>query len=431
MSEGPASDSAGPPESADVVVIGGGIVGCATAYFLAKRGVSVALCEKGRIGAEQSGRNWGFVRQQGRDPAEMPMMIESLRIWAGLGEAIGEDVGFARGGSLYLARDAKELDELAAWLPVAEAHQLDTRVLDRAGVDRLIGGAEGRWAGALYTASDGRAEPALAAPALGRAAGRAGAAVLTRCAVRTLETSAGRVSAAVTERGTIRTSRVVCAAGAWTRLFSGNLGVTVPQLKLRGTVARTAPVPRFTECNAWSMPVAVRPRADGGYTVAHGSASEHSITPDTLRFFRLFLQGLRAERGKLRLRLGKPFLTELAAPKRWRGDEVSPFERTRVLDPAPDRRLLRRIREGLRRWYPPLAEVPFVETWAGMIEAAPDALPMIEEVSALPGYIVASGFSGHGFGLGPGAGRVLADLAMARDPGHDLAPFALSRFALG
>ena len=91
------------PSSADVVIVGGGIVGVSTAYFLARKGVSVALFEKGRIAGEQSGRNWGWVRQQGRSPVELPLMIQSLGIWQGLSAEVGEDLGFRQGGSLYLA----------------------------------------------------------------------------------------------------------------------------------------------------------------------------------------------------------------------------------------------------------------------------------------------------------------------------------------
>ena len=124
------------PDSADAVVIGGGIVGCSTAYFLAKRGLSVVLCEKGRIAGEQSGRNWGWVRQQGRDPAEMPMIMDSLRIWRGLKEETGEDLGFHQGGSLYLARNRSELEKDAKWLATAEQFQLDTRLVDGRGAQR-------------------------------------------------------------------------------------------------------------------------------------------------------------------------------------------------------------------------------------------------------------------------------------------------------
>ena len=89
----PLAPPAALPAAADVVIIGGGIVGVSTAWFLARQGVQVALCEKGHVAGEQSGRNWGWVRQQGRDAREMPMIIASLNIWRGLAEAIGEDVG--------------------------------------------------------------------------------------------------------------------------------------------------------------------------------------------------------------------------------------------------------------------------------------------------------------------------------------------------
>jgi len=171
------------PDAADVVIIGGGIVGVSTAWFLARQGVSVALCEKGHIAGEQSGRNWGWVRQMGRDTRELPMMIESMRIWAGLAQEIGEDVGFERGGCLFMAQTSKSLNETAQWLSIAKDHELDTRIVEGRELDDLADGASKRWVGALYTASDGRAEPHKATPAISRAAARAGASILTGCAV--------------------------------------------------------------------------------------------------------------------------------------------------------------------------------------------------------------------------------------------------------
>ncbi len=416
------------PESADVVVIGGGIVGCSTAYFLAKRGISVLLCEKGRIAGEQSGRNWGWVRQQGRDPAEMPMVMDSLRLWRGLKQETGEDLGFVEGGSLHLARNQAELEASAKWLPTAEQFQLDSRLVDGRELGDLIEGADGRWAGALYTPSDGRGEPALAAPALARAAARLGAVVATSCAVRGLELAAGRVSAVVTERGRVKTSTVVCAAGVWTSLFCGNLGVIVPQLKTRGSVMRTAPAPQILNGQAASKGVAIRRRQDGGYSVAHGGASEHLIGPDSFRFFGMFLPALRAHRKKLRLSAGGRFFEEWKLPRRWALDAESPFEATRVLDPKPNPRILAQARRNLARDFPELANVAIAESWAGMIEASPDVRPIISTVDGMGGLIVSTGYSGHGFGIGPGAGRATAELAAGDVPAVDLSPFRLSRF---
>ncbi|HQR23495.1 MAG TPA: FAD-dependent oxidoreductase [Steroidobacteraceae bacterium] len=229
------------PASVDVAIIGGGIVGCCAAWFLAREGLSVGLFEKGRIAGEQSGRNWGWVRQQGRSPVELPMMMRSRRLWPELQRELGEDLGFRQGGCMYLAATQVQLDVISPWLVVAREHGLDTRLLTRSELGGVLRGDLTKWAGALYTASDGRAEPNRAAPAIARGARRAGAHIVTGCAARGLQTAAGRVQGIVTEKGAVSARSVVCAAGAWTRLFCRSLGITVPQLMVLGTVARAAP----------------------------------------------------------------------------------------------------------------------------------------------------------------------------------------------
>ena len=416
------------PSSADVVVVGGGIVGVSTAYFLARKGVSVALFEKGRIAGEQSGRNWGWVRQQGRSPIELPLMMQSLGVWQGLSAELGEDVGFRQSGSLYLAESPTELEALAEWLPVARAHGLDTRMLSTSALDEVLRPDGVKWAGAMYTASDGRAEPNRASAAIARGAARAGARIFTSCAVRGIERAAGRVGVAITEHGVVATRAVVCAGGAWTRLFCGSLGVTVPQLTVLGSVARTAPADQVLAGEAWSPRVAIRRRADGGYTVAHGGSFLHSITPATFRFAGKFLPALRQGHGSTRLMIGGEFFRALVTPARWRLDVPSPFERERVLDPLPEPRVLAQVRAALHRWFPAIASAPFVETWGGMIETSPDVLPIISRVEGLEGFHVATGFSGHGFGIGPGAGKLIADLVTGAAGADEVSAFRLSRF---
>src|SRR6266849_641222 len=227
------------PARADVVMIGGGIIGASTALFLAQRGVSVLLCEKGHIAGEQSSRNWGWCRKMVRDPRELPLVIESLRLWQGMNRMVEAETGFRTCGIMYLADKAEDLARLEGWLDYAREYQLDTRVVDGTEVARLLPGSAKPWAGGLYTASDGKAEPQLAAPAIAGAARRHGAAILTRCAVRGIETASGHVSAVVTEKGRIACGSAVLAGGAWSRLFCGNLGIGLPQLKVLASVMRT------------------------------------------------------------------------------------------------------------------------------------------------------------------------------------------------
>ena len=416
------------PRSADVVIIGGGIVGCSTAYFLAREGVSVALFEKGRIGGEQSGRNWGWVRQQGRSPIELPLMIRSLRYWQELQRDLGEDLGFRQGGSLYLAENSTQLAELGEWLKVARAHELDTRLLSGHELAAVLKSDGEKWAGALHTASDARAEPNRAAPAIARGARRAGAHIVSQCAVRGIERAAGRVNGVVTEHGVVAAPAVVCAGGAWTRLFCGSLGISVPQLTVLGTVARTAPAVQLLEGEAWAPQIAICRRADGGYTVAHGSSTVHPLTPATFRFAVKFFPAFRQGHKSLRLTFGREFFKALAEPSRWELDAPSPFERERVLNPAPEPRVLRQMREALRNWFPEIADAPFVESWGGMIETSPDVLPIISGVEGLEGFFIATGFSGHGFGIGPGAGKLIADMVRGRADLNELSGFRLGRF---
>ncbi|NIL95015.1 MAG: FAD-dependent oxidoreductase [Woeseiaceae bacterium] len=416
------------PREADIVIIGGGIVGVSTALFLAEQGIDVAVCEKGHIAGEQSSRNWGWVRQQLRDTREMPMIVESLRIWRTLARDIGEDVGFHEQGIMIAARTDKEAQQYINWIKTSDEYGVETRFIEGAELAAQVRGSTVRWKGALYTPSDGRAEPHKAAPAIARAAGRKGASILTACAVRGLETEGGRVSAVVTEHGRIKTSTVLCAAGAWTSMFCRSLDVTVPQLKVRGTVARTAPAENVLDGNLYDSAIALRRRDDGGYTLAHGTILDHPITPSTFRFGFKYLPALMMEINNLRISIGREFVEEWNMPRTWALDAESPFEKTRVLNPAPSKSVLKGIRNNLDKVFPQLASVEIVESWAGMVETTPDVIPVIDRIDSIPGFYIATGFSGHGFGIGPGAGKAIAGMLTGTDSGIPLDEFRLSRF---
>jgi glycine/D-amino acid oxidase-like deaminating enzyme len=419
---------AAPPSQVDVVVIGGGVVGVFTALALVESGASVALCEKGRVAAEQSSRNWGWIRKQGRNPAELPLMIEASSIWERVAGELDADIGFARRGVTYLNEDAKQEAERADWLERVKPFQLDSRMLSRAETADLLGDPNAPFVSALHTASDATAEPALAVPAVGRRLKTLGAAVLEGCAVRTLDLEGGRVRGVITERGRIGCEAVVLAGGAWSRTFLENHGVSLPQLAVLASAQRTQPLPEIAPGGVGAPGAAFRRRADGGYTIARSGAARFDITPAAFAHLRAFAGTAAVNARILKIRIGRSFFGPLGR-RRWSADETSPFERWRVLDPEPDHALLDDVLREAGRLFPVLADARAVERWGGMIDVTPDELPVLDHVAALPGLVVATGCSGHGFGLGPGLGRLAAELATARAPCVDPAPFRMERFA--
>jgi glycine/D-amino acid oxidase-like deaminating enzyme len=419
------------PPAADVVVIGGGIVGTSTAYWLARRGVSVALLEKGQVGAEQSSRNWGWCRQAGRDRGEIPLVRHSVEMWANMAEEIGADVGWARSGVLFVSDDEAKLAEWERWAGYAVTHQVHSHMLTGDEVAALLPGARQRWRGGMHTPSDGRAEPSKAVPAIAAAARRHGATIHQNCAARGLETEAGRVAAVVTENGTIRTRAVLCAGGAWTTLFCRRHNIRLPQLSVRASVLHTTALPEVAGPNLSTPGFSCRRTQDGGYIVAMSSTGTFSITPDAFRYLGDFWPTFLERREKLKLRIAPDFISRLLASKHWALDRPSPFEAVRVLDPLPDPALVDRGLASFKATFPAAASAGVERSWGGMIEASPDAVPVIDEVASLPGFFIATGFSGHGFGIGPGAGRLAADLLTGATPIVDPTPFRYRRMIDG
>ena len=423
------------PQRVDVVIVGGGIIGVCAALFLARRGISVALCEKGAIGGEQSSRNWGWCRTIGRDLRELPLAMESLRLWGGMNALTEAETGFRPAGIAYLCDDAKEVGQYETWLGNAQDrcrdYQHSARIVPASRIDDVAPGSTRRYAGALHAPADGRAEPQKAAPAIANAARRHGATILTGCAVRGLDLAAGRIAGVVTEKGRIACSTAVLAGGAWSRLFLSTLGVTLPQLKVLSSVLRTNPMPGGPETALWATGYGIRRRRDGGFTIANGQTTTAHIVPDSFRFFFQFLPAMKMEWKSLRFRLGKRFLEEWSEASQLAPDRRTVFERVRILDPEPDTALSAGALATVAKTFPALKGATVAQHWAGLIDVTPDAVPVISPVDSVPGFFIATGFSGHGFGIGPGAGHLVADLVSGEAPVADPAPFRLSRFSDG
>lgn len=419
------------PARTGVVVVGGGIIGACTAFFLARKGVPVVLCEKGHIAGEQSSRNWGWCRKMGRDPREIPLAVEALRLWGEMNTMAGAETGYRKCGIVYLCKTEADLAKKSAWLEAAQPYQLDSRMISGAEAAARLPGLAGEWAGALYTESDGRGEPQMAAPAIVEAARRLGVGVFTQCAVRGVETKGGRVSGVVTEKGQIACDSVVLAGGAWSRLFCGNMGVRLPQLKVLSSVMRTEPMAGAPETSASGTGFGFRKRLDGGYNIGGWSANVFDLTADAFRLLPDFLPTMKHSWRNVRLRVGGKFLEDWQVPRKWAMDEATPFETVRTLDPEPYLPILEGAKAAIGKAFPAFQGMRVAERWGGMIDVTPDIVPVISEVDTMAGFFIATGFSGHGFGIAPGAGRLMAELVTGDAPVVDPAEYRFSRFTDG
>jgi glycine/D-amino acid oxidase-like deaminating enzyme len=419
------------PETADAVVIGGGIAGVAAAYYLAKKGLSVVIVEKGCISGEQSSRNWGWVRQTTRDRAELALIKLSLEMWGGLNEEIGGETGFRRTGIVYVTKNKADMAKWERWADLAREHQIHSHVLTAAEAQAMTPGCTQPWIGGLHTPSDGRAEPGKAVPAMAEAARRLGVSIFQNCAARGIETLGGKVAALVTEKGVIRTSRVLCASGVWSTLFCRRHGIDLPQVGVRGSVFSTTEAPAVVEGNLGTPGFTMRRRIDGGYTVAMRNRGRIDLTPDSFRYAKQFWPTYKQRWQHAKVRIGTPFFQALMQSRNWAFDEASPFEAMRIIDPEPDDAMLARGLAEVKEAFPALAGIEVARAWGGLIDHTPDQIPVISEVDSLPGFFLSTGYSGHGFGIGPGAGRLAADIVAGDRPIVDPTDFRYARMIDG
>ncbi len=417
------------PAETAVVIIGGGIIGLTAALALSERNIPVVVLEKGRLAAEQSSRNLGWVRKTSRHVHDIPLAMAADRLWAGMPERLGADVGYRQAGILFVGREAGQMALHEAWMQSVAGLDLDSRLLSRREIERLVPGGCEAWAGGIHTASDGRAEPTLAASAIARAAMAKGAVIIEQCAVRSLVRTAGRVSGVLTEAGEVRCSQVLLAGGLWSRRFLGNEGIALPTLPLTCSVLRTKPMAGPTDIAVGAPDFSFRKHKDGGFIVTQRGALDASLTLDHLLLARHYLPAICAQRSYLRVSLGKEFVADLGLARRWKPGAVSPFERMRIKDPQANRALNDEALRNLRAAWPVFEQAEVEQAWAGTIDVTPDSNPVIGPVAQIPGLMLATGFSGHGFGTSPAAGQLAADLVAGMPPIIDPAPYRFERFA--
>jgi glycine/D-amino acid oxidase-like deaminating enzyme len=415
------------PDATTVVIIGGGIVGLTAALTLAERNIPVVVLEKGRIAGEQSSRNLGWIRKTSRALEDIPLAQAADRLWAGMATRVGSDVGYRQAGIMFVARNEQQMSLHEKWLSGVSAAGLDTHLLSPAQIAAQVPGGAETWAGGIYTASDGRAEPTLAASAIANAAIARGAIIMDHCAVRGLVTSSGKVSGVMTERGEIPCDQVLLAAGAWSRRFLGNHDISLPTLPLICSVMRTKPLEGPANIAVGAPDFSFRKHQDGGFIITQRGALDAPITLDHLLIGTRYMPQLRQARDNLRITLGKFFVKDLALARRWRSDRRSPFEQVRTLDPQANPVLNHEAMRNLRAAWPVFQQAEMAESWAGVIDVTPDSNPVIGPVASMPGLTLATGFSGHGFGTSPAAGQLAADLVTGHTPLIDPAPYRFER----
>ncbi|MGJ5181224.1 NAD(P)/FAD-dependent oxidoreductase [Bradyrhizobium oligotrophicum] len=429
----PVQNSAEFPKQVDVVVIGAGIVGTSAAYELARRKLSVALIEKGIVAGEQSGRNWGWVRQQNRDLHELPLAIYSLKRWGELNSEIGADLGFRRAGILYATLDPSELARWEKWSEQARPMGFHNESLTAAQVRERMKGSTKPWLGGIWSPTDGRAEPSMAAPAIAEGAKALGAFVHQNCAARGLDIANGQVKGVWTERGLIRADAVVLAGGAWSSRLLRRHGIDLPVVNVEGTALRTTPAPEIVDAGCVSgKGYALRRRIDGSYTVAVPGQGVIHLAPQAIRYATKFREMMRAKIAKkLTYRLDSLFWNGPDAWGSWDFDETSPFEKIRITDPAPQQDLVDQAIRNLVSDFPVFKGIGVAASWAGLIDTSPDLIPFVDKTDKIRGLTIATGFSGHGFALGPGAGRLASELVMNETPFVDIQAYRLTRFSDG
>ncbi|MEQ8391207.1 MAG: FAD-binding oxidoreductase [Thalassospira sp.] len=419
------------PSECDVVVIGGGIHGASSAYYLTKAGMKVVLLEKDTVASHQSGRAWGFVRQQGRDPVELPLMMECNRIWQGLEKELNADLEWRQGGVLFVARDDSEMSDFEHWIEETKGFGIETQVLDPKGVAKITPGITKPGVGGIYTPSDGQAEPKKAAPAIAKRARELGAVIAEGCGALSIETQGGAISSVVSERGEIKCKYVICAAGAATHKFVAKLGRRLPQQTTRGTVIRTTPVPDISAAGTLASGLAFRQRTDGSMNIADEFMTDIDLTLGRFKYAKAFAPGLFDNWATFKFHLNKRFLDDIV--DRLPGSDAAkqPMIGRRTNQAEPYEVRVSNAMANLQKVFPQIKKVGVVDKWAGDIDVTPDAVPVIDQFENPKHFFVATGFSGHGFAMGPVVGKVLADWITTGQPSISLAGMELSRFEDG
>lgn len=369
---------------ADVIIVGGGIMGSATAFFLRQRGRSVILLERGLLGQQASGTNFGNVRRQGRFLPQLPLANRSLDIWRRLPELIGEDVEFLASGHIRVCYGQERVGMLEEYARAARTYGLDLELFAGPRMRARFPFLGAEVGAASYSALDGHANPRLAAPAFGRAAARNGAQIFENTEVTTIEKEGGDFLATAADGRAFRAPALLVAAGAWADKLCVQFGEPVDLVARGPQMGVTEPVPY-------------------GVKTVVGVSSPRD---EEILYFR------QIPRGNIIFGGGG------------RGPAYPDLQRAYVMP----KNTLNQLKQ-LQRVAPALANLHVIRVWSGVESYMPDDLPVMGPSARVSGLHYAFGFCGHGFQLGPGVGDVMAELIATGRSTTPIEPFLIDRFS--
>ena len=364
----------------DVAIVGGGIMGLATAFFLRQKGKRAVVLERSELAQEASGLNGGGVRQQGRFGPELPLALDAVKLWERLDSLLGRPTGYRQVGNMFVAETDEQLEALAAESTREAEAGLRTELLDAAQVRELAPGISPHFLGGKLCPTDGHAMPAQTTLALAEAAREAGAQVLTGVRVNRIGVEQGRVNWAGNAEVRVEAPVVLNAAGPWAPYVSQMVESYLPIFPSRAHVSHTAPIEFLAQ----------------PYVLTAGWD----------------LGACQWADGRMQLGGGQ----NLADASRF------------SFDKRPQPGFVETIRRRAPQVFPALENVPLERVWAGTRECTPDMMPIIGSVDGPDGFLVCAGFSGHGFAVGPYVGQLMAEWIADGEPSVDLSAFRYDRF---
>ncbi len=369
--------------TADVIVIGGGVIGCATAYYLTKKGCSVLVLEgSDHIGNGGSSRNGGGVRQSGRDPRELPLAMYGIKnLWPTLSEELEVDCEYHQDGNLRLGKTPKHLEILQGLTDRAVACGLDVKMIDGDEVRRINPYLSNEVIGASWCPTDGHANPLTTTLGYYKTARKLGAHFITGEKVVELRKVRGILKQVVTANGNIyEADTIVLAAGLASRAIAGTIGIDIPmQSALLEALVTEAEPKMFDQMLGTAEADFYGHQTKHGSFVFGGSSGLEGFNKDN----------------------GTPICSSITASC---------------------------ICRGIMKYFPILEDAKIVRTWAGWMDLCADKVPVISKVEEVPGLVLACGFSGHGFGIAPAVGEQLARLIVDGTTDVDLTPLRYDRF---